>query len=269
MPGKSVAVKPDQRAFYWMCLYSTLAYQASLKTNFALKICTKKGMPGAFMDSARQQQHLSLSNARLSIQDSTGREADDADDMDVDERDLIAMAVSNTDAFRSLYRRYVPRVYGYIASRVDAIQDAEDLTAETFLKILKGLRHFEYRGQGSFAAWVFRIALNQVNGFHRRSPPKPQSLEVIQPIASDHPVPEEWLAQQEQASRVREMLTMLSPRRQEIITLRFYGGLRNQEIAVVLGLNERSVAAHLSRALADLQQRYRTTNPDSEFREEG
>jgi DNA-directed RNA polymerase specialized sigma24 family protein len=46
---------------------------------------------------------------------------------------------------------------------------------------------------------------------------------------------------------------MLSPRRQEVVTLRFYGGLRNREIARVLGLDERTVAAHLCRAIQDLE----------------
>jgi RNA polymerase sigma-70 factor (ECF subfamily) len=202
-------------------------------------------------------------------------------DDDQDESELIAMATSSPEAFRTLYSRYVTRVYRYIASRVDSVPDAEDLTAETFVKVIKGLRQFEYRGEGSFAAWIFRIALNQVTGFHRRSPPKTRPLDDFSSIPSLHPAPEEWVTQQERADRVRAMLTMLSPRRQEIVTLRFYGGLRNQEIAVVLGLNERSVAAHLSRALTDLQQRYRYEDqdrdddrdrhdgPDSERGEEG
>jgi DNA-directed RNA polymerase specialized sigma24 family protein len=38
--------------------------------------------------------------------------------------------------------------------------------------------------------------------------------------------------------------------------LKFYGGLRNSEIAAVLGLDERSVASHLCRALDDLHRSY-------------
>jgi RNA polymerase sigma-70 factor (ECF subfamily) len=221
------------------------------------------------MDSAHLRHQLSASKGLLPLTGASVQEQDAFIIPDDDERELVALAVTNTDAFRTLYRRYVSRVYGYISSRVGGVQDAEDLTAETFVKVLKGLRQFEYRGEGSLAAWIFRIALNQVTGFHRRSPPRTQSLEAIPSVPSTYPAPEEWLTQQERADRVREMLTMLSPRRQEIVTLRFYGGLRNQEIAVVLGLNERSVAAHLSRALADLQKRYRNDQPDSEFREEG
>jgi RNA polymerase sigma factor (sigma-70 family) len=52
------------------------------------------------------------------------------------------------------------------------------------------------------------------------------------------------------------MIAKLSPRRRDIVTLRFFGGLRNQEIAAVLKLDERSVASHLSRALEDLRRQY-------------
>jgi RNA polymerase sigma factor (sigma-70 family) len=52
------------------------------------------------------------------------------------------------------------------------------------------------------------------------------------------------------------MIETLSPRRQEIIRLRFFAGLRNQEIAAVLGLDERTISAHLCRALEDLQAKY-------------
>jgi len=74
--------------------------------------------------------------------------------------------------------------------------------------------------------------------------------------ASEAPLPEEALAQQEAFQQIRALIATLSPRRQEVITLRFYGGLRNYEIARLLGLDERTVAAHLCRALQDLERRY-------------
>jgi RNA polymerase sigma-70 factor (ECF subfamily) len=54
------------------------------------------------------------------------------------------------------------------------------------------------------------------------------------------------------------MIASLSPRRRDIVTLRFFGGLRNREIAAILNLDERSVASHLSRALDDLRRKYDT-----------
>jgi RNA polymerase sigma factor (sigma-70 family) len=75
-------------------------------------------------------------------------------------------------------------------------------------------------------------------------------------VADQAPLPEDVLAQQEAFQRMRALIATLSPRRQEVITLRFYGDLRNCEIARVLGLRERTVAAHLCRALQDLERKY-------------
>ncbi|HSG46119.1 MAG TPA: sigma-70 region 4 domain-containing protein, partial [Anaerolineales bacterium] len=47
----------------------------------------------------------------------------------------------------------------------------------------------------------------------------------------------------------------LSARKQEVVLLRYFGGLQNREIAAVLDLDERTISAHLSRALSELQDK--------------
>jgi RNA polymerase sigma factor (sigma-70 family) len=174
-----------------------------------------------------------------------------------EELDLIAQIPENSEAFRKLYQHYFPRVYAYTAYRVGRKQDAEDITAEIFLRVLKSVKNFEHRGEGSFAAWLFRIAYNQCQQFYRVEQRKSTvPLDELPEIASHEMLPDEAFARKEQFSRLQAVLSSLSARRQEIIMLRFFGELRNQEIALVLGLDERTVASHLSRGLEDLQQRY-------------
>ena len=67
---------------------------------------------------------------------------------------------------------------------------------------------------------------------------------------------------EERFARLRGLMARLSPRRQEIVTLRFFGELPNREIARVLGLDERTVASHLCRALDDLERLL--TQPDTQ-----
>lgn len=174
-----------------------------------------------------------------------------------DEQQMIQEARHNPTAFRALYRRYCPRVYAYVAYRVGRAADAEDLTADIFLKVVEGLPRFEDRGEGAFAAWLFRIAHNAVSQFYRqRHLSAEMSFDELPDIQSDTPTPEAAFQRQEQFQRLRQRIANLSPRRQEIVTLRFFGELRNSEIAVVLGLDERTVAAHLCRAIEDLQRQY-------------
>jgi len=189
-----------------------------------------------------------------------------------EERRLIEQARCDPEAFRTLYRAYLPRVYGYVAYRVGRRQDAEDLVADVFVKVLEYLDRFEYRGEGSFAAWVFRIASNHVNAFYRRRGRRgePIPLADLPEIPGDGPRPDEALIRQERFDSLRRMIDTLPPRRQEVITLRFFGGLRNQEIAAMLDLDERTVASHLARALSDLNRRYRAllVEPEKELIDE-
>ena len=173
-----------------------------------------------------------------------------------EERDLITHLAQNPDGFRQLYQNYFPRIYAYVASRVSTRQDAEDIVSDVFVSVIEAIDRFEYRGNGSFAAWLFRIAYNEVQG-HYRQTLRRSTIPLADIDIESHELPQdEALSQKEQAERLRAMLQTLSPRRQEIITLRYFGELRNQEIAEVLGLNEKTVASHLSRGLEDLQRKY-------------
>jgi RNA polymerase sigma-70 factor (ECF subfamily) len=174
-----------------------------------------------------------------------------------EERDLILQLPVNPDGFRRLYRHYSPRVFNYVVYRVGSKQDAEDLTADIFLKIIEALDRFEYRGAGSFATWVFRIAHNTVQQFYRHTLRRELvDLDDLPEIQSHELLPEEVIARKEQVAYLHSVLTTLTPRRQEIITLRFFGGLHNHEIAAVLNLDERTVASHLCRGLEDLTHKF-------------
>lgn len=175
------------------------------------------------------------------------------------ERETIQQAQADPQAFARLYDHYFPRIHAYVCYRVHSPQDAEDIIATVFLRAIRQLKRFRWRNGGSFAAWLFRIAHNLVVDHYRRHKRVALPLEPgedLADLASRAPLPEEVLTQQETFRQMRELIATLSPRRQEIITLRFFGGLRNHEIAAILGLDERTVAAHLSRGLQDLQRRY-------------
>src|SRR5262245_61727850 len=163
-------------------------------------------------------------------------------------------------AFERLYDHYFPRIYAYICYRVGRKEDGEDLVADTFFKAVEAMRQgrFQWRHAGSFAAWLFRIAHNAVSDYqeHAQKWGDPVSLAETPDLRADVPMPEEWVLEKERSAHLRALLGTLSPRRREIITLKFFGGLRNSEIAEVLALNEHTVASHLCRGLEDLQRKY-------------
>lgn len=161
-------------------------------------------------------------------------------------------------AFERLYNLYFPRVYAYVCYRVGRAQDAEDLVADTFLKAVAGLSQFQWRHAGSFPAWLFRIAHNAVTDYHRQSKSygDPLPIDDLPQLQSGAMLPEDSILQKEQFAHLRHLIATLPPRRQEVITLKFFGELRNSEIAAVLRLDERTVASHLCRGIEDLHRKY-------------
>jgi RNA polymerase sigma-70 factor (ECF subfamily) len=174
------------------------------------------------------------------------------------ERELLKQARRDPAAFQELYNHYFPRIYAYVSYRVGRVRDSEDIVADTFLTVVDNLNGFEWRGEGSFAAWLFRIARNRVSDFYRRGRGSEETipLEDLPDLASGVLLPADALAQKEKFACLRRLIGTLSPRRQEVITLRFFGGLRNKEIAALLDLDERTVASHLCRGLRDLHRKY-------------
>ena len=173
------------------------------------------------------------------------------------EHELLKRAQGDPNAFQALYDHYFPRVYAYVSYRVGRVKDSEDIVADTFLTVVDNLNGFEWRGEGSFAARLFRIARNRVSDFYRRGRGSEETipLEDLPDLASGALLPSDALAQKEKFACLRQLIGILSPRRQEVITLRFFAGLRNKQIAALLDLDERTVASHLCRGLRDLHQK--------------
>src|SRR5438105_3154264 len=79
---------------------------------------------------------------------------------DTEERELVRRAISgDAQAFAGLYDAYVTRVYRHIYYLVGNSCDAEDLTAQTFLRAWEAIARFEDRGR-PIAAWFLRIGHN-------------------------------------------------------------------------------------------------------------
>jgi len=166
---------------------------------------------------------------------------------------LVTAARQNRSAFLTLYQRYLPRVYRYVYRQVGNQQDAEDLTALVFTQALESLE--DYQEQGSFAGWLFTIAHHRVAD-HYRQQRKSISLEHVASTLSDsRPGPEAQALRHDRLELVAQAMDELTPDRQEVVTLRFFGELSNEEVAQVMGKSEAAVKMLVYRALRQLRRR--------------
>jgi RNA polymerase sigma-70 factor (ECF subfamily) len=171
---------------------------------------------------------------------------------DTDETDLARQAVTDIEAFAELYRRHLTRVYRYHVAHTGNMKDAEDLTSQTFIAALEGIRGF--RGAGSFAAWIMGIASRKKLMFFRGTRPNISLEDAVQYPSADPPT-DKAAQQRLQLECVARALRQISPERAEALILTYFGGLSHAETGRVLNKSEAAVKMLVSRGLQDLRDR--------------
>ena len=146
-----------------------------------------------------------------------------------DEEELVRAARSgDREAFASLYEANVDRVYNYLLRRMGQPVDAEDVTAEVFIRAMEAIHTFQFKGP-PFIAWLLRIAHNTaVNQMKKQS--RRKEVPLLETISnSDDPAE---LAMQKVASEeVATAMKGLTALQREVITHRYKGQLSVAETA--------------------------------------
>ncbi len=159
------------------------------------------------------------------------------------EKDIVERAVKGDKyAFAQLYEKHFDRIYRYVYFRLGSKATTEDLTQEVFLRALEAIGSFKWR-RSPFAAWLYRIAHNQVVDYFR----KHGKVEKV-PLGDDI----ELVAKSDTASAAENELEIermiagidkLTPSQKDVISLRFGAQLTIAETAKTLGKNEGTVKA--------------------------
>lgn len=162
---------------------------------------------------------------------------------------LIEQARLDPQAFGVLYDRYVDRIYAYTLRQTADRALAQDITAATFENALRALQRQPWRG-GSFCAWLYRIARNELIRHHRLQ-------NRFSPLRADYPSEtdvEGSVARDHQQQALRSALARLSAVDREVLSLRFFEGLASAEVGEILGCSVQNVYLRLHRALERLRR---------------
>lgn len=160
-----------------------------------------------------------------------------------DERAMVRAAQQNPAAFAALYDAYFTRVFRYVRKRVGTTEEAEDITSEVFVRAFRSLR--DMRGP-SFAAWIFRIAHNQVANHHR-------DRREVSLLDEDRPDSRDAFSHVDNREMVWKLVGALTPEQQEAVRLKFAGELSAKEIGLVMKKSIPAVGMLLSRAMQSLR----------------
>jgi RNA polymerase sigma-70 factor (ECF subfamily) len=167
------------------------------------------------------------------------------------DQELARLARKDGHAFSELYRRHFKHVYGYHLLRTNNIDDAQDLTSQTFMAALESIHRYD--GRGSFAAWLMGIAHHKMAQHFRGKRPD-MDLDAHENLPHPLANPEDVAYRRGLLGHVREAMRLITPERAEAFVLRTFGGLSAAETADVMGKSEGAIKMLAHRALRDLRQ---------------
>lgn len=179
-------------------------------------------------------------------------------DKALEDFDLIDQAVQENDekAFAKLMQRYKRPVYHMILKMVRNVDDAEDLTIESFAKAFRSLHKF--KKDFTFSTWLFRIATNNTIDHIRKKKLNTLSIDnrftddngdgIAIEVEDENLNPQEETMKEQKAELIQIFVDKLPPKYQKLVRLRYFQELSYEEIAVELEAPLGTVKAQLHRA---------------------
>jgi RNA polymerase sigma-70 factor, ECF subfamily len=194
----------------------------------------------------------------LSADSEDGSKVEESGGSTADVHALVERAKGgDREALEELYLLHFDRIYGYLQMSVGNKHDAEDLTNQTFVKMIESIDRFEWR-KVPISAWLFRIAHNlAMDHFRARRRWQPEE-EPPEPHGSEERSAEEHAFHAIGEQSMLEMIEGLSEDQRQVLTLKFVFDFSNAEVGTILGKSEGAVKSLQHRALGSLQRQLAT-----------
>lgn len=170
-----------------------------------------------------------------------------------DEKSLVRRAQQGEeDAFAQLYEEYFDKIYRYVTLKIGDTMEAEDITQQVFIKSLRSISSFRWKGV-PFSAWLFRIAHNQVVDYLRKKGKRVTvSIDTVSVLSDSNP--ELTTERNLDIEQLTWATQRLSQAQQDVISLRFAGDLSIAEAAQVVGKSQGAIKALQHSAIVALRK---------------
>lgn len=163
---------------------------------------------------------------------------------------LIESAKLDSQSFEPLYNKYYELILKFAYKRLDTVEDAYEITANTFAKALSNIG--KYRQQGFlFSSWLYRIAINEINEFYRNA--KKKRTVNIDDTAARYIAEETGRDRQELNQSLKIALQYLDVQELQLLELRFFEERPFSEVAEILGITENNAKVKTYRVIDKLK----------------
>ena len=149
----------------------------------------------------------------------------------------------------NIYTDYYAKVYGYLVSKINSRENAEDLASEVFLKIYEKIDTFD-ESKASLSTWIYTITRNTLTDYYR-------TRMVFEEVPETHDAGisvEDEICSGEMLEALARGLSALDERERNIIILRFYSGKTLKEIAESMDISYAYVKVLQNKAFDKLKK---------------
>ncbi len=173
---------------------------------------------------------------------------------------LISKYISgNENSLSVLIDRHQSRIYGFIFSKIQDRDAAEDIFQDTFIKVIQTLKRGLYNEQGKFLPWVMRIAHNLVIDHFRKNNRMPKfngrgDFDVFSVISDGNLNIESKIVESQIASHVRILLEELPEDQKTVIKMRIYQDMSFKEISENTGVSINTALGRMRYGLINLRK---------------
>ncbi|MBU1908295.1 sigma-70 family RNA polymerase sigma factor [Patescibacteria group bacterium] len=154
-----------------------------------------------------------------------------------------------------LYDRSADKLFRFLLKRVGHKETAEDMVSRTFVKLLEALPSLVWKGV-SIEAWLYKTATNGLIDHWRSAGHKREVLADEFPDVESEDDPAFIAEINIEAEKLEPILSELSPRDQQVLDLKFFGGFELAEIAAVMDIQVNHASVLVYRALRRLRKKY-------------
>ena len=181
--------------------------------------------------------------------------------MSLSDTTLIAEFISgNSNSFSILLDRYQKRIYGFIFSKVNDPELADDIFQDTFIKVVKNLRLGKYKDEGRFLSWVIRIAHNLIMDHYRKNKRLPkheskiENFDLLDRLVEQNTTMEESMIETQIHADLSMLIEELPDSQKEVLRMRLFQDMSFKEIGDQTGVSINTALGRMRYAVINLRK---------------
>ena len=163
--------------------------------------------------------------------------------------------ISKEEEFEEMFKEQFPLVHTFIFHHSSNAADAEDLTAEVFIRAYRYWDSYSPQ-KGSRGEWICGIARNTIKTYSQKKALGFKTIELSELIATDDDIESDYL-HREYLRHVFALINALPERQRELLTKKYIDGFTNRDIAEAMGMSADNVGVTLYRTIKKLKSSLR------------